>query len=91
MTRTYERFMCGDMDLAREQAASAIELGRAHDVNPAVVIGMTASARIRIFDGDVDGGLTGAGGLHDLVQVSQASVDSVTAGLGPVNVSEGHG
>jgi tetratricopeptide (TPR) repeat protein len=57
MTRTYERFMCGDMDAARVEAERAIDLGRATGVTPAVVIGMTARARVRIFDGDVDGGL----------------------------------
>lgn len=57
MTRTYERFMCGDMEAAREQAARAIELGTETGVNPAVVIGRVASARVRIFDGDLPGGL----------------------------------
>jgi hypothetical protein len=53
MTRTYERFMCGDMDAARQQAALAIELGTETGVNPAVVIGRVAAARVRIFDGDL--------------------------------------
>lgn len=57
MTRTYERFMCGDMDAARTQSALAIELGTETGVTPAVVIGRTAAARIRIFDGDLRGGL----------------------------------
>ena len=55
MTRTYERFMCGDMDAARDQSELAIELGERTGVIPAVVIGRTARARVRIFDGDLDG------------------------------------
>ncbi|MEX2628165.1 MAG: hypothetical protein WD225_14870, partial [Ilumatobacteraceae bacterium] len=57
MVRTYERFMCGDMDGARVQSARAIELGDRYDVDPAVVIGRVAAARVRIFDGDVAEGL----------------------------------
>lgn len=57
MTRTYERFMSGDMDEARNQSVLAIDLGTRHDVNPAVVIGQVAAARVRIFDGDLQGGL----------------------------------
>lgn len=57
MTATYERFMCGDMDSARTCAAQAIELGERHGVEPAAVIGRVASARVRILDGDLAGGL----------------------------------
>ena len=57
MVRTYERFMCGDMETAREQSALAIDLGGRLGVGPAVVIGRVAAARIKIFDGHVDEGL----------------------------------
>lgn len=79
MTRTYERFMCGDMAAAREQAELAIDLGRRTDVNPAVVIGMTASARIRIFDGDIDGGLAGLDEVGSLLMAGGA--DALTTGM----------
>lgn len=79
MTRTYERFMCGDMDAARERAAEAIALGRATDVNPAVVIGMTASARVRIFDGDVEGGIAGLNEVGALLMAGGA--DPLTTGM----------
>lgn len=57
MVRTYERFMSGDMDAARLQSDRAMELGDRFGVEPAVVIGRVASARVRIFDGKVDEGL----------------------------------
>ena len=79
MTRTYERFMCGDMNAAREQAALAIELGIETGVNPAVVIGRVAAARIRIFDGDLQGG------LQDLDEVGallmSGGADPLTTGM----------
>ncbi len=57
MVRAYERFMCGSMSEARIHAALAIELGERFGVVPAVVIGRTCSARLTIFDGDVEAGL----------------------------------
>ena len=57
VVRGYERFMCGDMDAARINSASAIELGRRMGVDPAVVIGRVCAARVRIFDGHVQEGL----------------------------------
>ncbi|MGB7879350.1 MAG: hypothetical protein WBL31_11350 [Ilumatobacteraceae bacterium] len=57
MVKAYERFMCGSMEAARVQAAAAIELGERHGVVPAVVIGRTCTARLTIFDGEVDEGL----------------------------------
>ena len=79
MTRTYERFMCGDMDAARVQAALAIELGTETGVVPAVVIGRVAAGRIRIFDGDL------AGGLADLDEVGAllmaGGADPLTTGM----------
>ncbi len=57
MVKAYERFMCGSMDEARVHAAAAIELGERHGVVPAVVIGRTCTARLTIFDGEVDEGL----------------------------------
>ena len=79
MVRTYERFMCGDMDGARAQSALAIELGGRLGVEPAVVIGRVAAARVKIFDGHVDEGLD----LLDEVGVLLMSgeVDALTTGM----------
>lgn len=79
MVRTYERFMCGDMAAARVEAEASIELGQRLGVTPAVVIGRVASARVRIFDGEVDEGLD----LLDEVAVLLMSpeVDPLTTGM----------
>lgn len=79
MTRTYERFMCGDMDAAREQSARAVELGRSTGVTPAVVIGLTAGARVRIFDGDLTGGLNQLDEVGALLMAGGA--DPLTTGM----------
>ena len=57
MVRTYERFMCGDPVGSRESAERAVRLGRELGVQPAVVIGQVAIARLRIADGEVEEGL----------------------------------
>ncbi|MDZ7680005.1 MAG: hypothetical protein U5K29_15805 [Acidimicrobiales bacterium] len=79
MTRTYERFMCGDMAAAEEQAALAIELGERLGVVPAVVIGRVAMARVRIFNHQVDEGLE----LLDEVcaHLMSGEVDALTTGM----------
>ena len=79
MTRTYERFMCGDARGSGEQAALAVTLGARHDVPPAVMIGRVASARLRIAAGEVVEGLA----LLDEVAVDLmlGSVDPLTAGM----------
>lgn len=79
MVRTYERFMCGDMDSARGHAARAIELGDRLGVQPAVVIGRVASARTEIYAGDVQRGL-------DLLEevgalLMSGDVDPLTTGM----------
>ena len=79
MTRTYERFMCGDMAAAKEQAELAIDLGTATDTTPAVVIGRTAAARIRIIEGDLAGGLAGLEEVGALLM--SGSVDPLTTGM----------
>lgn len=79
MVRTYERFMCGDMNAARTQAARAIELGERLDVQPAVVIGRVATARIEIFAGHVEEGLDL---LHEIgVLLMSGDVDPLTTGM----------
>ncbi len=77
--RTYERFMCGDAEGAAAQSALAIELGERLGVRPAVVIGRTAAARLRISAGDVDGGLE----LLDEVAavLMSGDVDPLTTGM----------
>lgn len=79
MVRTYERFMCGDPEGAREQSAVAVELGERHGVKAAVVIGRTAAARLRIADGAVEEGL----GLLDEVaaELMTGDVDPLTTGM----------
>ena len=57
MVRGYERFMCGSMAEASVHAAAAIDLGERLGVFPAVVIGRTCTARLKILDGDVDEGI----------------------------------
>lgn len=79
MVHCYERFMCGDMDAARELSASAIELGTRLGVDPAVVIGRVCAARVHIFDGHVQAGLD----LLDEIGVDLMSgaVDPLTTGM----------
>lgn len=79
LVRTYERFLSGDLDGARTQAASAVELGERLGVLPAVVIGRVAGARIRIFDGDLDGGLDDLDEIAVLLM--SGDVDPLTTGM----------
>jgi hypothetical protein len=79
MVRTYERFMCGDMDAARTQSALAIELGRRLGVGPAVVIGRVAAARITILDGRVEEGLDLLDEIGALLM--SGGVDALTTGM----------
>lgn len=57
MVRAYERFMCGAMAEAQVEAERAIELGERFNVIPAVVIGRTCTARLKIFEGEMEAGL----------------------------------
>jgi tetratricopeptide (TPR) repeat protein len=79
LVRTYERLLSGDVDGARTQAARSVELGQRLGVLPAVVIGRVAGARIRIFDGDLQGG------IEDLDEVAvllmTGDVDPLTTGM----------
>lgn len=79
VVHAYERFMCGDMDAARDYSASAIELGGRLGVDPAVVIGRVCAARVRIFDGHVQAGLD----LLDEIAIDLMSgaVDPLTTGM----------
>jgi hypothetical protein len=77
--RTYERFMCGDMATSAAQATMAIELGERFDVLPAVVIGRTATGRIAILEGDVDGGLDQLDEVAALLM--SGDVDALTTGM----------
>jgi tetratricopeptide (TPR) repeat protein len=79
MVRTYERLWCGDMVAAGADAARAIDLGTRHGVPPAVLIGTVATARLRIFEGQIDEGLE----MLDDVALSLASgdVDAMTSGM----------
>ncbi len=79
MTRGYERFMCGDMEAARTNAALAIEVGTRLGVQPAVVVGRVCVARVTIFNGQVKEGLD----LLDEIAVDLMSgqVDPLTTGM----------
>lgn len=79
MVRTYERFMCGDMAAARMHSALAIELGNRLGVQPAVVVGMVAAARVMVFDGDVDEGLDQLDEVGVLLM--SGTVDPLTTGM----------
>ena len=79
MTRTYERFMCGDMDAAGLEAATAIDLGERFGVLPAVVIGRVASARVEILAGHVDEGLALLDEIGALLMSGE--VDPLTTGM----------
>lgn len=79
MVRGYERFMCGDMDAAREQSAAAIELGGRLGVDPAVVIGRVCAARVKIFDGQVDEGLDLLDGIA--ADLMSGEADALTTGM----------
>src|SRR5690606_37465009 len=79
MTRTYERFMCGDMEAARALSVEAIELGTETGVVPAVVIGRVAAGRLRIFAGDLEGGLADLDEVGALLMSGGA--DPLTTGM----------
>lgn len=78
-TRTYERFMCGDMAEAARQADTAIALGERHGVTAAVVIGRTSAARIRVIEGDVAEGLAELDEIGALLTAGGA--DPLTTGM----------
>lgn len=79
MVRTYERFMSGDLVGAKRDASLAIELGTRWGVAPAVVIGRVASARVRILDGDVEGGLADLDEIAVLLMSGE--IDALTTGM----------
>ena len=79
MVRTYERFMCGDPEGSRQSAERAIQLGRELDVQPAVVIGQVALARLRIADGEIDEGLAALDEVAALLMSGE--VDPLTTGM----------
>lgn len=76
--RTYERFMSGDMPGAERWARRAIDDGRDHGLEPPVVIGRVALARVRIHDGDIELGLSE---LDDVaIELSTGALDPLTSG-----------
>ncbi len=79
MVRTYERFMCGDVEGARVQSALAIDLGDRLGVQPAAVIGRVGQARVRIADGDVEEGLSQLDEIAVLLM--SGDVDALTTGM----------
>ncbi len=79
MTRTYERFMCGDMAAARQHSTEAIELGDRLGFTPATVIGRVAAARVTIYEGAVDDGLAQLDEVGALLM--SGTVDPLTTGM----------
>ena len=79
MVRTYERFMCGDMKSAREQAEIAVDLGSRLGVQPAVVVGSVALARLTLLDGHFDDGLRQLDEIAALLMSGE--VDPLTTGM----------
>jgi tetratricopeptide (TPR) repeat protein len=56
VVRAFERLLSGDIDLARDWARRAVEVGSGTDP-AAAAIGRVAQARLMILDGDVEPGL----------------------------------
>lgn len=84
MVRTYERLWCGDMEGAGANAHLAIDLGQRLGVDPAVLIGRVATARLHIFDGDTAAGLEI---LDDVVvTLLTGEVDAMTSGMADCEV-----
>ena len=78
MARTYERFLSGDPEAAKQQAERAMDLGTQLSVPPAVLMGKVAIARLRISDGAVEEGLAA---LDDVaLELMSGSVDPFTTG-----------
>ncbi|MFL1485763.1 tetratricopeptide repeat protein [Marinobacter sp. LN3S78] len=76
--RTYERLMCGDMPGTGQWARRAMDEGHRHGVAPPAIIGQVALARVSIYNGDVDEGLSS---LDDVaVELSAGHLDPLTAG-----------
>jgi hypothetical protein len=79
VVRAYERFMCGDMAAAGDNAARAIDVGTRLGVDPAVVIGRVCTARVTIFNGRVEDGLDL---LDDIaVDLMSGRIDPLTTGM----------
>ncbi len=79
MVRTYERLWCGDMVTAGAEAVHAVELGQRFGVAPAVLVGRTALARLRIFEGHTEEGVEM---LDDLaLTLMSGEVDPMTSGM----------
>lgn len=79
VVRAYERFMCGDMGAAGQSAARAIEIGSRLGVVPAVVIGRVCTARVTIFNGQVDQGLAQLDELA--IDLMSGIADPLTTGM----------
>ncbi|UZD66735.1 hypothetical protein [Marinobacter sp. AN1] len=76
--RTYERLMCGDMPGTAQWAQKAMEQGGKHGLTPPSIIGQVALARVWIYNGDVDKGLSA---LDDVaVELSAGNLDPLTTG-----------
>ena len=79
MVRTYERLWCGDMETAGANAVLAIELGTRYGIEPSVLIGRVATARLLIFEGQTAEGLEM---LDDIaLTLMSGAVDDMTSGM----------
>lgn len=79
MVGTYERLLSGDVSAADRYSEQAIEIGTRHGVPGPVAVSKVAQARIRILNGEVQGGLA----LLDEAAVTTVSgdLDPLTAGM----------
>jgi tetratricopeptide (TPR) repeat protein len=80
MGRTYERFMCGDVEGSARWAQDAIDVGGRQGVPLAAALGRVAAARLMILGGSVDRGLE----LLDEAAVSVVSGELDPLGVGMV-------
>jgi len=79
MVHGYERFMAGDLELAKSWASRAVVIGERHDVVPAQILGRMARARVTIIEGDVDAGLAELEKLADILLAGD--VEPLTTGI----------
>jgi len=78
VVRSYERFLSGDLEEARRWADRAVEIGALCDP-AAAAVGGVAEARLRILDGEVEGGLSM---LDDAgATVMSGTLDPLTTGI----------
>lgn len=77
--QAYERFFCGDVDMADKLSANAEELGLRHGVTPAVALGRTIRARLLLIDGRIEEGVQALDEVGAFLMSGE--VDALTVGM----------